>query len=519
MQKKLRVSAAVPKRMTTKGTAKKKKPVAKSASAAAAVVVQGWSTDPMGGLPPSQTNAPALPGTKLATKIVAPASAPAPRIYPTGTAEFRFWSAAEALRRSAGFWAQVGAISWNPDIGKDLPVRLDDGVDLNAYYARNDFPVQGIKQGLSFFHDQVRDLASGQLSTVFSGESPDVVAHELGHAVLDALKPGLWNLASIEAAAFHEAFGDTSSILTALQLPSVRQAILEETGGKLARSSSVSRVAEQLGYAIRQRHPDSVDRDSLRNASNTFVYTDPTLLPSNGPASGLTAASHNFARVFTGAFLEVLSGMVLTLNGSPGPDDVLEASLDMGKLLAQAVVGAPIRATFFQAVAEQLVLSDRILFHGKYAEPIRAALVRRRLLPLDALATPPAASRGARARMAGVSEYVSSEATRVTVNGAPLGLMAATVHVEAPAAAESPAFSGAATAATGVARLSSSALPDVEAFLAGLVVRGRVRAGSGAKRAAGLDQATRRKRLTHHLVPVEGGVELQRLVFECGHCA
>jgi hypothetical protein len=41
------------------------------------------------------------------------------------------------------------------------------------------------------------------------------------------LKPALFEIAAIEAAAFHESFGDMSAILTALQLPSVRQAVLE----------------------------------------------------------------------------------------------------------------------------------------------------------------------------------------------------------------------------------------------------------------------------------------------------
>ena len=101
-----------------------------------------------------------------------------------------------------------------------------------------------------------------------------------------------------------------SAILTALQLPTVRQAVLEETDGNLRRNSSVSRVAEQLGFAIRQRSPAAVDRDSLRNAANSFVYVDPLTLPSSGPASQLTRAPHNFSRVFTGAFLEALGGMV-----------------------------------------------------------------------------------------------------------------------------------------------------------------------------------------------------------------
>ena len=95
----------------------------------------------------------------------------------------------------------------------------DEGVDLNAFYDRN---------GLHFFHGTVRG------TKIYSGESPDVVCHELGHAVLDALKPQLFDVASIEAAAFHESFGDCSAMLSNLMLPSFRHGVLDETDGRLS---------------------------------------------------------------------------------------------------------------------------------------------------------------------------------------------------------------------------------------------------------------------------------------------
>jgi hypothetical protein len=52
------------------------------------------------------------------------------------------------------------------------------------------------------------------------------VCHELGHALLDSFKPQLFDAASIEVAAFHESFGDMSAILSALQLPGVREGVL-----------------------------------------------------------------------------------------------------------------------------------------------------------------------------------------------------------------------------------------------------------------------------------------------------
>src|SRR5262249_56216236 len=102
--------------------------------------------------------------------------------------------------------------------------------------------------------------------TVFSSESPEFVCHELGHAVLDSLKPQLFDAASIEVAAFHESFGDTSAILSALQLPSLREGVLAETGGVLHRASRLSRLAEQLGWGIRPAVPSAVEAHCLANA-------------------------------------------------------------------------------------------------------------------------------------------------------------------------------------------------------------------------------------------------------------
>jgi hypothetical protein len=152
-------------------------------------VINGWEDDPGAGAQPSggqvlQRPVPVLRDQPFPTRIVNPSSAPAAKPHPPGTAEFRYWAAAEALRRGANFWgALVPGISW--EVGAILPVDLDFGVDLNAFYDR---------EGLKFFHGS----AAGR--TVFSGESPDIVCHELGHALLDSFKPQLFDAASIEVA-------------------------------------------------------------------------------------------------------------------------------------------------------------------------------------------------------------------------------------------------------------------------------------------------------------------------------
>jgi len=231
-------------------------------------LVSTWEDDP--GDPatvpapvPISVPAPTLNAQPLPSRIGG--KAPAPKIYQPGTAEFRYYACATSLRRGSDFWGGiVPSLTW--EVGKTLPVILDDGVDLNAFYTRGGF---GDAPGLHFFHA----AAGGR--TFFSGESPDVVCHELGHAILDAIRPQLFDAQTIEAAAFHESFGDMSAMLTALQVESFRQRVLTDTQGVLNRNSRLSRLAEQLGAAIRVEHPDAVDHDSLRNAVNSFFYRDP----------------------------------------------------------------------------------------------------------------------------------------------------------------------------------------------------------------------------------------------------
>jgi hypothetical protein len=135
-------------------------------------VINAWEDDPGAGAQPSggqviQRPVPVLRDQPFPIRIAHPASAPDAKPHPPGTAEFRYWTAAEALRRGADFWgALLPGISW--EVGSILPVDLDFGADLNAFYDR---------EGLKFFHG----TAAGR--TVFSGESPDVVCHELGHCL------------------------------------------------------------------------------------------------------------------------------------------------------------------------------------------------------------------------------------------------------------------------------------------------------------------------------------------------
>ena len=477
----------------------------------ASATVACWEDDP--GEPRAQparqpivVAAPNMAASPLPFKIGG--TAPAAKVYPAGTASFRFFAAAAALRRTADFWGSVIPSGTQWEVGKTLPVILDDGVDLNAFYTRGQFREA---PGLHFFHASV----GGQ--TFFSGESPDVVCHEMGHAVLDAIRPELFDAQAIEAAAFHESFGDMSALLSSLQVASFRQAVMTETGGALNRSSRLSRLAEQLGAAIRAQHPDAVDPDCLRNAANSFFYRDPQTLPPSAPAAQLSSEPHSFSRVFTAGFLDLLAGVLKAQSNAPTADDLLKASQDAARLLVASILEAPVVPDYFSQVAAHMISAgESAPFSGKYRGVIKSAFVRRGILSLDAAATVTSvkapAARGFAAAMATESRRSSGELPQAVISGAHYGLKQAALKVSV---AEQPKHFGVTSAALTLGTLEPRSPQNAaQSFTEDLFQRGRVDVGDFAHPDSGLGHSLSTK--THVVVEEKGDLALRRRTFDCG---
>ncbi len=488
-----------------------RRPLGITAAPGAAAQILAWQDDPGESatplVPPELRPLPNL--TLAPLKLAIPGvAAPAPRSYGLHSAEFRYWSAAEAAARAAAFWRQLVPPGTNWQLGDTLPLLLDEGEDFNAYYDR---------QALNFFHG----TAGGR--TVFSGESPDVVCHEEGHAVLDALRPELFDAGSIEAVAFHESFGDMSALLSALQLPALRAAILQDTGGDLRRSSRLSRLAEQLGWAIRQFAPDAVERDCLRNAANSFFYTNPEGLPSTAPAAQLSSEPHAFSRVFTGAFLEVLAGGFRLAGANPSEADLQAVSVDLARLLVAGILAAPIVPEFMSQVAAAIVAADAAAegaARGQYGDVLRSAFVRHGILsPQSAVSIatlhPAAVAALARpAHMAAVGVFGArrTELPHTALSAAEYGLGDRPLLVRAPS---DPRRFGVSGAAFGVGSVTpSNSEHAARAFVEDLLQRGHIDIGAAGPPEARIVHPHTFK--THRLVDTAEGLALTRILFDCG---
>jgi hypothetical protein len=127
---------------------------------------------------------------------------------------------------------------------------------------------------------------------IFTCLSHDIVTHELGHAVLDGLKPYYNEVCSPDTAGFHEYFGDAVAMVSALTQREIAVLAAGDAPRKLTGRDLIAKIASQFGSAIY----GSASRDYLRTAENTLTMDD---IQGNWE-------EHDYSQVLTGTFYDVL---------------------------------------------------------------------------------------------------------------------------------------------------------------------------------------------------------------------
>lgn len=329
-------------------------------------MISVWEDDPGSGGPLVKVPVPAPPKSGLSF-VIEDATPIPPALYEPGGEQFSYWAAVEGLTRSIGYWNRILSSSkieqkWQ-NRSKKIKVCIRSLEDLNSYYSRD---------YIEFGYSR-QDGTTTRLC-----DSPEIIAHDVGHAVLDTVRPDLWDVASDEVAAFHESFASVSEVLSTLQLQSYRKAIIEETGGYLHHASRLTRSSEQLGAVVRKLRPGVVSSEGVREIFTPFLYEDPLKLFPSSPSHILSSEPHSFSRVFSGAFIQVLSKAFRPTDLSP--ESLLAITMDMGALLVGAVHICKLESTFFSSVARALLQIDDQQFAGKYEENIRSAFIGRGIL-------------------------------------------------------------------------------------------------------------------------------------------
>lgn len=242
----------------------------------------------------------------------------------------------------------------------------------NAFYNEQD-------QLLGFNQFQVEGVAFN------TAHSADIVTHEAAHAVLDGLRDLYNESFGLGAGAFHESFGDITAMLVALHDETLIRRLLDWTDGNLHMNNFVSALAEQITSGLQSVTSGHVRNHTvyLRNAFNQFkaLSFDELLAEAVQPEMQLSRESHNYSRLFTGAFYDITVGIYERLRERMQDLIAIHRARDiMGYTLVCAIELGPVGEVDFSDLARAFITADVVVNDGAYQDIMRNVFDKRAIL-------------------------------------------------------------------------------------------------------------------------------------------
>lgn len=223
---------------------------------------------------------------------------------------------------------------WNSATNTDpLNVYPRAGYTMNAYYSRSG-------KSLKFFYFNNPSDPPGTPIKHFTCRSLDIVAHETGHAVLDALKPQWLGMGNPpQTGGLHESFGDLTSIFLALSQLDQVEAVIAQTKANLHDKTFLSDLAEEFGMVLGRPN-------GLRNADNDLKLSE------------VGTEVHAISQVFTGAIYDILADIFVS-ERHPAKMDDAKLLYDVGQyvlsLVLRAYIAAPATGATYADVANKMI--------------------------------------------------------------------------------------------------------------------------------------------------------------------
>ncbi|PVG80866.1 hypothetical protein DDE18_21020 [Nocardioides gansuensis] len=204
---------------------------------------------------------------------------------------------------------------------------------------------------------------------VYTGLSRDIVSHECGHALLDAVVPSLYDSSTPQSVALHEAVADLVAVIMALDSSRLRQAVLALGDNSLSGPNAFNNIAEEFGMA--RPGADGMARTALRALQN-----DSTLETLAGERP------HMLSTLLSAIFYDTLSKIFM-------------ARFEDEQMTDDAGVALPREEAANKALGTALIIFRRFLLRGiDYLPPgeLSFADVGRATLAADRAARPDADS-------------------------------------------------------------------------------------------------------------------------------
>ncbi|MEQ8671693.1 MAG: hypothetical protein RLP44_25825 [Aggregatilineales bacterium] len=242
------------------------------------------------------------------------------------------------------------------------------GDDANAFYNEQD--------RMLGFHNFTLDGV-----TYSTAHSADIVSHETAHAVLDGIRDLFNESFGLGPMAFHESFGDMTAMLVALHDDSLVRRLLDWTKGNLRLDNFVATVAEQLTGILLNKAAMRTQTVYLRNAINglRFKPFNELIYTPSDPEFELGLQSHNYSRLFTGAYYDIFADIhdFFEAQNMPSHVAIYRARDTVGYLLLSAIELGPVGEFSFADMARAFIAADKVLYSGRYL-PILAKVFKQR---------------------------------------------------------------------------------------------------------------------------------------------
>ena len=203
-----------------------------------------------------------------------------------------------------------------------------DPIEIHPYY--------GSSRG-AWYRRRHRRLEFHRFQTggrwIFSCRSFDLVAHETGHAVLDALKPGWYPTHSYlkETAGLHEGFADLTAIFSLINQLDLCEDVVVASRSNLHAKNFLPLFAEEYGNSV------NLTRGFLRNADNDLTFEQ-----------GAKSGKYGLSQVFTGAIYDILADLY-ELQLVSGNENMPAALYESGRYLLMRLVQAVDRSPDYNA--------------------------------------------------------------------------------------------------------------------------------------------------------------------------
>lgn len=269
---------------------------------------------------------------------------------PTTLAVNAFGTVFQTIRMFEGASALGREVTWAFG-GEQLLVVPRAGEWANAFYERE-------TRSLQFFW-----FPGPSGATVYTALSRDIVAHECGHALLDAVVPSLYDSGTPESIAIHEAVADVVAVLMALDSDALRMGVLARSGNKLTGANAFNAIAEEFGMA--RPGPDGLGRRALRDLDNTSTRESLAAARPHVLSTLLSAIFYDtLCSVFNARFAAELNSSPDERGGRPTPAQAANKALGtahmiLRQLLLRGIDYLPPGELSFADVGRATLAADR----------------------------------------------------------------------------------------------------------------------------------------------------------------